>query len=169
MKMLGQKQLDATDLAYQFGVFANQNKWGPIVATGDQIAPGGQIAAYVARKDFVEKKRDVMIRYAVAYLQGVKEFNAAAGTPDKYPEIIEILAKNTALNKPELLKAIAPHWSYINEDGMPQVDSIMDMQDFWSGPNFGFVEKKVSREQIFDLTVAKEAKARLDKDKPFGN
>jgi NitT/TauT family transport system substrate-binding protein len=169
MKMLGQKQLDATDLAYQFGVFANQNKWGPIVATGDQIAPGGQIAAYVARKDFVEKKRDVMIRYAVAYLQGVKEFNAAAGAPDKYPEIIEILAKNTALNKPELLKAIAPHWSYINEDGMPQVDSIMDMQDFWSGPNFGFVEKKVSREQIFDLTVAKEAKARLDKDKPFGN
>ena len=169
MKMLGQKQLDATDLAYQFGVFANQNKWGPIVATGDQIAPDGQIAAYVARKDFVEKNRDVMIRYAVAYLQGVKEFNAAAGAPDKHPEIIAILAKNTALNKPELLKAIAPHWSYINEDGMPQVKSIMDMQDFWSGPNFRFVEKKVSVEQLFDLTIAKDAKARLDKDKPFAN
>ncbi len=169
MKMLGQKQIDAADLAYQFGVFANQNKWGPIIATGDQIAPDGQIAAYVARRDFVEKKREIMVRFAVAYLQGVKEFNAAADAPDKYPEIVDILAKNTALSKPELVKQIAPHWSYLNEDGRPQVDSIMDMQDFWSGPNFRFVAKKVSREQIFDLTVAKEAKARLDTDKPFGN
>ena len=36
MKMLGQGQVDATDLAWQFGVFAQQNKWGPIVATGDE-------------------------------------------------------------------------------------------------------------------------------------
>ena len=37
--MLGQGQVDATDLAYQFGFFAQNNKWGPIIATGDQIAP----------------------------------------------------------------------------------------------------------------------------------
>ncbi len=167
MRMLGQKQLDATDLAYQFAVFAQQSKWGPIVATGDQVAPGGQIAAYAARRDFVEKRRDVMVRFAVAYLQGVKEFNAAAGDPDKYPDVIEILAKNTALNKPELVKAIAPHWSYINENGAPQVDSIMDMQEFWSGPDFKFVEKKVSRDQLFDLSIARDAKARLDRERPF--
>ena len=35
MKMLGQKQVDLTDLAYQFGFFAQNNKWGPIVANGD--------------------------------------------------------------------------------------------------------------------------------------
>ncbi len=169
MKMLGQKQLDATDLAYQFGFFAQQNKWGPIIATGDQIVPGGQIAAYVARRDFIEKNRDVMVRFAMAYLQGVKEFNAAAADPDKHRDIVEILAKNTALNKPELVKAIAPHWSYINEDGMPQVDSIMDMQEFWSGPKFKFVEKKISREQLFDLSITKDAKARLEREKPFGN
>lgn len=169
MKMLGQKQLDVTDLAYQFGYFAQQNKWGPIVATGDQIAPGGQIATYVARRDFIQKNRELMVRYAVAYLQGVKEFNAAAADPDKHPDIVEILAKNTALNKPELIKAIAPHWSYISEDGIPQVDSIMEMQEFWSGPKFKLVEKKVTREQLFDLSIARDAKARLDRDKPFGN
>ena len=58
-------------------------------------------------------------------------------------DIVEILAKNHVLNKPELVKAIAPNWSYINEDGMPPVDSIMEMQDFWSGTYFNFVEKKV--------------------------
>ena len=45
----------------------------------------------------------------------------------------------------------------------------MDMQEFWSGPKFGLVEKKVTREQLFDLSIASEAKRRLESDKPFGN
>ena len=169
MKMLGQKQLDATDLAYQFGYFAQNNKWGPIVANGDEIAPGMAIADIAVRKDYLQQHRDVVIRYAMAYLQGVKEFNAAAAAPDKHMDIVDILARTTALNKPELVKAIAPHWSYINADGTPPVDEIMKMQDFWSGGAFHLVEKKVTREQLFDLSVAKEAKARLEREKPFGN
>lgn len=168
MKMLGQKQVDVTDLAYQFGFFAQNNKWGPIVANGDQVAPGTAIADIAVRKDFLEKKRDVVVRYAMAYLQGVKEFNAAAQAPDKHMDIVEILARTTALNKPDLVKAIAPHWSYINEDGTPPVESIMKMQDYWSGKEFHYVEKKVTAEQLFDLSIAKEAKARLDREKPFG-
>jgi NitT/TauT family transport system substrate-binding protein len=42
------------------------------------------------------------------------------------------------------------------------------MQDFWSSKDFHFVEKKVTREQLFDLSVAKEAKGRLEREKPFG-
>jgi hypothetical protein len=52
----------------------------------------------------------------------------------------------TALNKPEPIKAIAPNWGYIAEDGLPRVSSIMQMQDFWSGKYYQLVEKKVSRE-----------------------
>jgi NitT/TauT family transport system substrate-binding protein len=167
MRMLGQNQLDATDLAYQFGYFAQNNKWGPMVANGDQIVPGAEIATYAVRKDFLDRNRDAVVRFAMAYLQGIKEFNAAAKNPDAYPAIVDILAQNTALNKPELVKAIAPHWSYIADDGLPLVDSIMEMQDFWSGKYFSFVEKKVSRAQLFDLNVAKEAQTRLDREKPF--
>jgi len=169
MKMLGQGQVDATDLAWQFGVFAQQNKWGPIVATGDQMVPDAAIGMYAARKEFLEKNHDAAVRFAMAYLHAAREFNAAAQAPDQHADIVELLAKNTALNKPELVKAIAPHWSYINEDGLPLVDSVMGMQDFWSGKYFNYVEKKVSREQLFDLSIAKEAKARLEKEKPFGN
>jgi NitT/TauT family transport system substrate-binding protein len=166
--MLGQGQVDATDLAYHFGMFAQQNKWGPVVATGDQVVPDATIGMFVVRKDFLEKNRDVVVRFATAYLQGAKEFNAAAASPDQHNEIVDILAKNTGLNKPELVKSIAPNWSYTNEDGMPLVESIMAMQDFWSGRYFNFVEKKVSREQLFDLSIAKEAKVRLEKDDLFG-
>ena len=169
MKMLGAGQVDATNLAWQFGVFAQQNKWGPIVVTDDEVVPDAAIGMYAARREFLEKTHDVAVRFAVAYLHAVKEFNAAALAPDKHADVVEILAKNTALNKPELVKAIAPHWSYVNEDGIPVVDSVMAMQDFWSGKYFQYVEKKVSREQLFDLSIAKEAKARLEKDKPFGN
>jgi len=165
--MLGQDTVDATDLAYQFGFFAQNNKWGPIIATGDQVSPNAQIATIAVRKDYLAKNRDAVIRFAMAYLQAAKEFNAAAAAPDKHPEIIEILAKNTALNRPELVKAIAPNWGYIAEDGLPLVDSIMEMQDFWSGKYYQLVEKKVTREQLFDLGIATEAKARLDKEKPF--
>lgn len=167
MKMLGTGGVDATDLAWQFGVIAQNNKWGPIVATGDQMVPDAPIGVFTVRKPYLEQNRDVVIRFAMAYLHAVKEFNAAAAAPDKYPEIVDILARTTALNKPELVKAIAPNWSYIAEDGVPLVDQIMAIQDFWAGPQFKYVERKVTREQLFDLTIAKEAVARLAKDKPF--
>jgi len=115
----------------------------------------------------VKDKRDVLVRFAIAYLQGVKEFDAAAKAPDTNQEILEILAKNTFLNKPELIKAIAPYWSYTSEDGIPPIDSILAMQDYWSD-YFNYVEKKATREQLFDLSIAREAKKRLDAESPFG-
>jgi NitT/TauT family transport system substrate-binding protein len=166
MKMLGQKQLDAIEVAYQFGFFAQNSKWGPIVATGDQVEPNSSISVYAARRDFVQGKRDVLVRFAIAYLEGVKEFNAAAVAPDKHPDVAQILAKNTFLGKPEIVRAIAPHWSYVSEDGIPPIDSILAMQDYWAD-YFTYVEKKVPREQLFDLSIAPEAKRRLDREKPF--
>src|SRR5581483_1266939 len=132
MKMLGQKSVDATDLAYQFGYFAQNNKWGPIVVVDDQIDPDGAVGLYAARKDFITQHRDALVRFAMAFLQGAKEFNAAAAEPDKHPDIVEILAKRTALQKPELVRAIAPHWSHTNEDGLPNVKSVMTQQDYWA-------------------------------------
>jgi len=168
MKMLGKKQVDVTDLAYQFGFFAQNNKWGPIVANGDEIEPNSSIGVYAVNRSFLKNKHDVLVRFAMAYLQGVKEFDAAAKAPDKNPEILDILAKNTFLNKPQLVKAIAPNWSYTSLDGIPPIDSIMAMQDYWAD-YFKYVEKKVSRDALFDLSIAKEAKSRLEKEKPFGN
>jgi NitT/TauT family transport system substrate-binding protein len=166
MRMLGQNQVDATDLAYQFGFFAEKNGWGPMIATGDKIDPDGTIAVIATRQPLLKDRRDQLVRFAMAYLQGAKEFNAAAADPDKYPEIIEILAKTTALQKPETIKAIAPNWSYVNEDGIPNISSVMKMQDYWAD-YYDYVEKKVSAERLFDTSIAKEATRRLETEKPF--
>jgi NitT/TauT family transport system substrate-binding protein len=169
MRMLADNELDAADLAYQLGFLAQSSKWAPIIVTDDQIVPDAAISAFAVRRDFLAKSRDAVVRFAMAYLRGIKEFNAAALDPGAHPEIVDILAQSTPLNTPELLRAIAPNWSYIADDGAPLVNSIMQMQDFWSGKHFSLVEKRVSRQQLFDLNVAKEAKARLEKQKPFGN
>jgi NitT/TauT family transport system substrate-binding protein len=166
MKMLGQNQIDATDLAYQFGFFAEKNGWGPMIATGDKVDPDGTIAVIATRQNLIKDKRDVLVRFAMAYLQGAKEFNAAAAAPDKHPAIVDILAKTTALQKPETVKAIAPNWSYVNEDGIPNISSIMKMQDYWAD-YYDYVEKKVSAERLFDTSIAKEALKRLETEKPF--
>lgn len=166
MKMLGQNQIDATDLAYQFGFFAEKNGWGPMVVTGDQIEPDGPIAVIATRQNLLKDKRDVLIRFAMAYLQGVKEFNAAAVDPDKHADIVQILAKTTALQKPETVKAIAPNWSYTNEDGVPNIKAFMKMQDYWAD-YYDYIEKKVSAERLFDTSIANEAVKRLEAEKPF--
>lgn len=167
MKMLGQNQVDGTDLAYQFGFFAEKNGWGPMIATGDKLDPDGVIGLYATRQTLVKDKRDVLVRFAMAYLQGAKEFNAAAAAPDKHADIVEILAKTTALQKPETVKAIAPNWSYVNEDGVPNIASVLRMQDYWAD-YYNYVEKKVSADRLFDTSIAKEALKRLETEKPFG-
>lgn len=169
MKMLGQAQLEGTDLSYNLVAFATANGIGDVIAGGDEIAPNFQIAAFAGRRDFLTGKHEVMVRFMMAYLQGIREFDAAAGAPDRDPRILAILAKYTTFNKPELIKAFAPHWAWLDEDGMPQIDSIMKMQEFWSGEYFPYVKTRVTREQLFDLSIAREAKDRFDREKPFGD
>jgi NitT/TauT family transport system substrate-binding protein len=137
-----------------------------MIATGDKIDPDGTIAVIATRQPLLKDKRDQLVRFAMAYLQGAKEFNAAAANPDKHPDIVEILAKTTALQKPETIKAIAPNWSYVNEDGIPNIPSVMRMQDYWAD-YYDYVEKKVSAERLFDTSIAKEAMRRLETEKPF--
>lgn len=166
MKMLCQKQLDATNLAYQLGYLQQKNGCGPLIASGDKVEPDAQIAVYGVRKEFLQKNREAVVRFAMAYLQGAKDFNAAATEPEKHPDIVAALARNTFVNTPELVKAIAPHWAWVSEDGLPNVESVLAQQDFWATV-FKMVERKVTREQLFELTIAREARERLERDQPF--
>jgi NitT/TauT family transport system substrate-binding protein len=165
-KMMGQNQVDFADLAYQFGFFAQRDKWGTIIGRGDEIEPNSGVGMYAVRKDFLANNRETLIRFIEAYLQGAKEFNAAAADPSAHPDIVAILAKDTSLSDVAVVKAIAPAWSAISEDGMPQIASVMKQQDFWAN-YYTYVEKEVPADQLFDTSLLKEAKARLDHDHPF--
>lgn len=167
MRMVGQNTVDVAAISYNFSLFAENSKWGRMVATGGDVEPDQQVATYAARKDFVSKNRDALVRFAMAYIRGVEAFDAAALAPKQYPDIIKILADNTALKNPALVESIAPNWAYIDPGALPNVASIMKMQTFWATSKFALVQKQVPEDQVFDLSIAREAKARLDREKPF--
>jgi NitT/TauT family transport system substrate-binding protein len=166
--MLERNEVDAINVDFQFGYLAQTSKWGPIIISDDQIAPDAEISVFAVRKEFLAKSRDPAVRFAMAYLRAIREFNAAARDPAAHSDIVDILAQNTTANDPDLMRAIAPNWSYIADDGAPLVNSLLAMQEFWSGRHFSLVEKKASRQQLSDLSLAKEAGTRLQKQKPFG-
>ena len=141
-----------------------------MIATGDVIAPDGQISTFAVRKDFLEKNRDVVVRFAMAYLQGVKEFNAAAEDPDKYPDDRRYPRQQHRFeecgghsrDRTELVLLQR------RRDAGGRTRS-WRCRISGAARYFHFVEKKVTQDQLFDLSIAKEAKARFDREKPFGN
>jgi hypothetical protein len=90
----------------------------------------------------------------------------ATGEPADHPDIVALLAKATTQGKVDMLTSFAPHWTATSEDGMPSTDAILRMQDYWVD-YFHLATEKLSTSQLFDLSIAKEAKERLDRDHPF--
>jgi NitT/TauT family transport system substrate-binding protein len=169
MHMLARQEVAAADLAYQLGLLAQNNKWGAIVINDDVIVPDAQVSVFAAHRAFLAKNRDAAIRFAMAYLRAIADFNTTAIDPWAHSDIVDILAQSIPLGTPELIRASAPNWLYIADDGVPLVKSILDIQDVLSTKHFGPIEKKASRQQLFDFNITKDAKARLAKYKPFGN
>jgi NitT/TauT family transport system substrate-binding protein len=166
VKMLGRDLVDAANLAWQFGSFAQDQKLAPLIMDAGTVDKDGQVAAYAVRKDFAQKNRDAAVRFAMAIMYAAREFNAAAGAPADHPDTVALLAKATMQGKTDMLTSFAPHWTATSEDGMPSTDAILRMQDYWVD-YFHLASEKLSASQLFDLSIAKEARQRLDRDHPF--
>jgi NitT/TauT family transport system substrate-binding protein len=166
VKMLGRNLVDAADLAWQFGSMAQDQKLGPLIMDGGTVNKDGQVAAYAVRKDFITAHRDAAVRFAMAIMYAAREFNAAAGAPAEHPDTVALLAKATTQGKVDLLTSFAPHWTATSEDGLPSTDAILRMQDYWVD-YFHLASEKLPAARLFDLSIAKEARERLDRDHPF--
>ena len=103
----------------------------------------------------------------MACIHAGRIFNQVAGDPEKYPDMLKLIVKSIVPSDEALLKAVAPHWEWISENGSPNIDSILKAQDFWAD-TLKLVEHKVPQERIIDATIATEASRRLEAEKPFG-
>ena len=119
------------------------------------------------RDEFKQRRRESVVRYAMACIHAGRLFNRVAGDPSKHADVLKLIVKSIFPRDEELLKAVAPHWEWIAEDGMPNVASVMRQQDFWAD-TFKMVEHKVAQDRVIDVSIAKEAAQRLDAEKPFG-
>ncbi|HZU08093.1 MAG TPA: ABC transporter substrate-binding protein [Chloroflexota bacterium] len=167
VKLFGTKQVDAVNLAYQFSAAAEQQGFGPIIGTGADVEPYVQIAVIAARNDYVARNRDTVERFTMAYLQGVREYNATIRSPDAHPDNLAVLAKYTTLDTPEKLKAIWPHWTWVSTDGAINVQSVMAQQDFWADYYNSMVERKVAETDLIDQSILRSATERLQREQTF--
>jgi NitT/TauT family transport system substrate-binding protein len=95
---------------------------------------------------------DVGKRFMVAYLKGVRKFNEG-----KTDENVKIMNKYLKMDE-ALLKKMC--WSSIRNDGMVNVDSMMEFQQWALDKKL--VDKPVTREQMFDPTFVQYAAKVLD-------
>ena len=133
----------------------------------DEILPDSQAAIMTARDEFKQRRRESgravchgLHPRRPAVQPGRRRSRQARG-------LLKLIVKSIFPRDEELLKAVAPHWEWIAEDGMPNVASVMQQQDFWAD-TFKMVEHKVPQDRVIDVSIAKEAAQRLDAEKPFG-
>jgi NitT/TauT family transport system substrate-binding protein len=166
VKQLAQKQVDVADLTYHLAYLAERQGAARIIAARDEILPDSQTAMLAVRDDMLARRRDVLVRFAMAHIHTARLFNKVAGAPQQHRDMVELITKYIFVKDVGLLNAVAPHWEWIAEDGRPNEASVLAQQDFWSD-TFKLVERKVPAARIFDASVAAEAVRRLEQEKPF--
>jgi NitT/TauT family transport system substrate-binding protein len=167
VKQLGQKQVDVAEITYHLAYLAQKEGFCRILWSRDEILPDSQAAMHTVRDDMLQGKRETVIKYAMACIQAGRLFNQVAGDPDKHADMLKLIVKSIFPRDEALLKAVAPHWEWIAEDGMPNVASIMAEQDFWAD-TFKMVENKLPQQRVIEPSIAKEAVERLSAERPFG-
>ncbi len=167
VKQLGQKQVDVAEITYHLAYLAQQQGFCKILFSRDETLPDSQTAIMTVRDNMRQQRRETVVRYAMACVHAGRLFNQVASDPDKHADVLKLIVKSIFPRDEALLKAVAPHWEWIAEDGMPNIASIMQQQDFWAD-TFKMVEHKVPQDRVIDATIAQEAVQRLTAEKPFG-
>ncbi|MBI1203919.1 MAG: hypothetical protein GC182_15570 [Rhodopseudomonas sp.] len=163
VKSMGAGQADCANIPLPLGYLVEKNKFGKLICAGYDIEPGAQLACWAMSSNFLAANKSAAIRFAMVHTYAGRLYNKAAATKD--PAIIKIISDATKV-PPPLIQAAAPRWTWFNEDGMPNVDSCMAQGKFWTD-TMKLVTGSVTKDQLFDLSPAVEANARLAKSNPF--
>ncbi len=164
VKSMGAGQTDIANIPLPLGFLVEKNNAGKLICGGYDIEPNTQLACWAMSSKYLTENKSAAIRFAMAHTYAGRLFNK--GAADKDPAIIKIVSEATKV-PPPLIESAAPKWTWFNEDGMPNVDSCMAQGKFWTD-TMKLVTGSVTKEQLFDLSVAQEANARLAKSNPFG-
>jgi NitT/TauT family transport system substrate-binding protein len=108
--------------------------------SAEKVMPGFQQGVVIFGPNLLNNKPEVGKKFMVAYLKGCRQYSQG-----KTKRNLEILEKYTGLDEETLLQSC---WYPFYPDGRIIAEDIFTFQD-WAYKN-GFVDKKVSPEQIID-------------------
>lgn len=124
------------------------------VAGTDLYYPNQNIAAVLYGGQFIQQRRDVAVRFMVAYLRAVRFYNQAlkdgrfAGK--NAAAVIDILIKNTALKNPAVYQAAVPQFN--DPNGRVNADSLRTDLAFYRSQ--GWIEGNATVDDVLDSSIA---------------
>ena len=118
---MGAGQADAANIPVPLAFLAEKNNVGKIVGPGSDIEPNAQLACWVMSSSFLAANRSAAVRFAMLHVHAARLFNEAAAKKD--PDVVKIISDATKV-PPPLIEAAAPRWTWYDDDGMPNVDSL---------------------------------------------
>jgi NitT/TauT family transport system substrate-binding protein len=122
--------------------------WMPL----KELAPDFQSGIVLYGPSLLKDNPDAGRRFMVAYLKAVRQYNE--GKTDRN---VEILAENTGLESDLLVELCWPHF---REDGMINVQSILDFQD-WAVEQ-GLLDTPVAEAELWDPSFVEYAQKNLE-------
>ena len=115
------------------------------------------LAVNIINTDWAAKNKELVQKYYVAYLKGVRAYCQAYHGGSTRAEIIDLLVKSGTERSAENLNAYP--WQSRSVTGKVNIDSVLDEQDFYL--NNKFITAKLPAERLVDHTYVDAASKEL--------
>jgi NitT/TauT family transport system substrate-binding protein len=149
---LANKSVDAAMYLEPNGTRAEEQKIAKRWMMGDEIYPDHQLAVIFYSPGFVQDT-DVARRFAVAYLKGIRDYDAAFKRGQNKPAIIAQLAKHGTVKDPALYEQMIPPG--LDSNGTLNLKSIQEEAGWYF--DRGFLTEKPDLAKIIDTSFVEFA------------
>jgi ABC-type nitrate/sulfonate/bicarbonate transport system substrate-binding protein len=126
---LSNKAVPVAIMTEPFITQAVKNEIGVRLINLDEVIPGQQVGTIAYSTRFISAHRDVANQFMVAYVQGIRAYNAAFGRGVDKLRIIQTLIDHTPIKDPQLWAEMLP--AGLNPTGKLNVESIQQAEDFF--------------------------------------
>ncbi|MHA6260923.1 ABC transporter substrate-binding protein [Sporosarcina sp. CAU 1771] len=117
------------------------------------FAPESQIALVLGSPDFMNKEKEISLRFMAAYLKGVRDYNDAFIKDIGKEEVVEIMTMHTALKDPELWEKV--NVTGLDPDGKMFVDDVLKQYDAYK--ENGAIRGDVDFDKAIDTSITEKA------------
>ncbi|HZR99028.1 MAG TPA: ABC transporter substrate-binding protein [Chloroflexota bacterium] len=152
---LGNGNVDAAISIEPFAVQAVSRGFAVMFRDWGSLIPNDHMAVVMYSQAFANT--DAALRYAKAYVRGIRDYEAARTQGKDREAIIAILMQYSALKDRALYDQM--HWLPLNPDGRVNGETFVAAQDWFA--DHGYVRTKINLDEIIDQRFADYAVAQL--------
>ena len=138
--------VDAGVFVGPFDTAAIQSGGFHLLYADELVKPRMEVSGLIYNSQWAAKNAAALDRFTVAYIRGVRCFLDAEQPGPLREEMIDGFIKYSPIKDRAIYADMK--WTAIHPDGKVEVDSLMDMQDFYA--RRGYLTKKLPLDALFD-------------------